>query len=207
MADPPRYPDTGGEPDRGATTGTPRWQKVVGLIGLLVVLLVAIMLVVGGGHGPSRHTGATPVANGAVEIAVTADGFAYDPDQITVTLGDDMAIVLTSIDILHDPTIDEFDAHVAAERGETQPEGSAPTGPAGTPSTARSRATGRPAWKAPSSWRAATSRPRIFSVSTKRASRPRTLRISTDDHVTPPPQVRAHRTCHDHGPRVPKPVL
>ncbi|MQB02020.1 MAG: hypothetical protein GEU78_17455 [Actinobacteria bacterium] len=91
MADPPRHPDTGDdtgvEPDSGATTGTPRWQKVVGLIGLLVVLLVAIMLVVGGGHGPARHSGATPVADGAVEVAVTADAFAYDPDEITVTLG------------------------------------------------------------------------------------------------------------------------
>ncbi|HEX9887990.1 MAG TPA: cupredoxin domain-containing protein [Nitriliruptorales bacterium] len=125
MADPPPYPDsgddTGVEPDRAASTGMPRWQKVVGIIGLLVVLAIVILLFGpgGGGHGPQRHGAISPVADGAVEIAVTADDFAYDPDEITVTLGGDVAIVLTSIDILHDFTIDEFDGHVAAEPGET----------------------------------------------------------------------------------------
>jgi hypothetical protein len=64
MADPPRYPDTGDDtgvgPDRGPTTGTPRWVKVSGLIALIVILLfVIVMLVRGpgaGGHGPGRHT-------------------------------------------------------------------------------------------------------------------------------------------------------
>ena len=119
MADLPPEPDSPAGPNRGASTGTALWQKVVGIIGLLVALLVVILLVVGGGHGPGRHGAISPVAAGAVEIAVSADDFAYDPDGITVTLGDDVAIVLTSIDILHDFTIDEFDAHVVAERGET----------------------------------------------------------------------------------------
>jgi hypothetical protein len=46
MADPPPYP------------GTPRWVKVFGVIGLVVVLLFVILLVTGGpgGHGPGRHT-------------------------------------------------------------------------------------------------------------------------------------------------------
>jgi ABC-type transporter Mla subunit MlaD len=43
-------------PDRGSTTGTPLWVKVFGIIGLaLVVLFVVLMLI--GGHGPGRHTG------------------------------------------------------------------------------------------------------------------------------------------------------
>ncbi len=61
MADPPHYPDssgdTGDEPDRGLTTGTPRWVKVSGIVGLVLVLLLVIMMSTGGGgHGPGRHT-------------------------------------------------------------------------------------------------------------------------------------------------------
>ena len=66
-----------------------------------------------------RHGDPSSVAEGAREIAVTANGFAFDPDEITVAVGEDIAIVLTSADILHDFTIDELDAHVAADRGET----------------------------------------------------------------------------------------
>jgi cytochrome c oxidase subunit II len=50
---------------------------------------------------------------------VSASSFAFDPDEIEVTVGEDVAIVLTSTDILHDFTIDELDAHVAAAAGET----------------------------------------------------------------------------------------
>jgi plastocyanin len=72
-----------------------------------------------GGHMGNRHGDPSPVAEGAREIAVTADDLAFDPDEITVRAGEDIAIVLTSVDILHDFTIDELDAHVAADRGET----------------------------------------------------------------------------------------
>jgi hypothetical protein len=65
MAAPP-YPDSNGDtgddtgvgPDRGSTTGTPRWVKVFGVIALvLVVLLVILMLTGRGNHGPGRHAG------------------------------------------------------------------------------------------------------------------------------------------------------
>jgi hypothetical protein len=47
-------------PDRGSTTGTPRWVKVFGIIVLIVVLLLVIMMLAGGDlgggrHGPGRH--------------------------------------------------------------------------------------------------------------------------------------------------------
>ena len=42
---------------RGAPPGMPRWVKVLGGIALLVVVLVAILLLTGGNHGPGRHTG------------------------------------------------------------------------------------------------------------------------------------------------------
>ncbi len=62
MADPPSTPtppdDTGVGPDRGSTTGTPRWVKVFGIITGVVVLLFVILLFTSGpgGHGPARHT-------------------------------------------------------------------------------------------------------------------------------------------------------
>ena len=40
----------------GATTGTPRWVKVFGIIFIVLILLFVIMHLFGGGnHGPGRH--------------------------------------------------------------------------------------------------------------------------------------------------------
>lgn len=74
----------------------------------------------GGGHdGGTVHDETSPVADGARRIEVTATSFEFDPAEITVTAGEDVAIVLTSEDLLHDFTIDELDAHVAADADET----------------------------------------------------------------------------------------
>jgi len=60
MADLPPDPDTGAGPGRVATTSTPRWVKVLGIIALVLILLVVVMLLIGGGsHGPGRHTSST----------------------------------------------------------------------------------------------------------------------------------------------------
>jgi hypothetical protein len=48
MVDPSRYPDT-------ESQTTPRWVKVFGIIGLVVVLLFIVMLFAPGSHGPGRH--------------------------------------------------------------------------------------------------------------------------------------------------------
>jgi hypothetical protein len=56
MANPPRYPDTGAEPDDEPTSGAPRWVRVMGITLIILLLLVAIVMLVGGGeHGPGRH--------------------------------------------------------------------------------------------------------------------------------------------------------
>ncbi len=40
-----------------AIVGAPRWVEVFGAIALVVVVLVAVLLLTGGGdHGPSRHS-------------------------------------------------------------------------------------------------------------------------------------------------------
>ena len=66
MADTLSDADSGVGPDRGPTTGISRWQKAVGILGVLVVLWVAndTYKVIdgdfggggGGGHGPSQDT-------------------------------------------------------------------------------------------------------------------------------------------------------
>lgn len=53
-ADPLRYPDTGDDvgvgPDRGSTTGTSRWGKIILIIAIaLFLLLVIVMHLLGGG--------------------------------------------------------------------------------------------------------------------------------------------------------------
>lgn len=65
------------------------------------------------------HDESSPVAAGARRVEVSATSFEFDPDEMTIDAGEDIAIVLTSDDILHDFTIDDLDVHVAAGRGET----------------------------------------------------------------------------------------
>jgi hypothetical protein len=60
MADLPPSPDANSNPDVGPgrelPPGIPRWVKVFGIVALVLVLLVIIMLFVSGGsHGPGRH--------------------------------------------------------------------------------------------------------------------------------------------------------
>ncbi|QNE24103.1 hypothetical protein [Streptomyces sp. INR7] len=39
--------------DRGP--GMPRWVKICGVAGIVVVLVIVVMLLIGGEHSPSRH--------------------------------------------------------------------------------------------------------------------------------------------------------
>ena len=62
MADSPTYADAGDDvpapPSRGATGGMPRWVKLSGIVALVLILLVAGLMVFGGGsHSPGRHFG------------------------------------------------------------------------------------------------------------------------------------------------------
>jgi plastocyanin/predicted small secreted protein len=65
------------------------------------------------------HGANTPVAPDARPIEVWGSSYAFDPGELTVRAGEDVAIVLTATDIEHDFTVDEVDAHVSAEAGET----------------------------------------------------------------------------------------
>lgn len=70
MADLPTHPhasgtsgdDPGTGQGRESTTGAPRWVMIVGIIALIVILLFAVMMLVGGGHRPSPHSAPSGVA-------------------------------------------------------------------------------------------------------------------------------------------------
>ena len=55
MVDQPSSPEREDRANRGPTAGPPRWVKVSGIIALALVLLVLIVLLAGGNHGPGRH--------------------------------------------------------------------------------------------------------------------------------------------------------
>ena len=49
-------------------SGVPRWVKISLLVALVVAVLgVVVMLLVGGEHGPGRHSSAAPAVSGAVQ--------------------------------------------------------------------------------------------------------------------------------------------
>jgi plastocyanin len=65
------------------------------------------------------HGTNTPVAPGARPVELSGSSYEFDPAEITIPAGEDVAIVLTATDIEHDFTIDRLDTHVSAEAGET----------------------------------------------------------------------------------------
>ncbi len=44
-------------PDRGSTTGIPRWVKMIGINALILILLVVAVILIGGGLGGHRPPG------------------------------------------------------------------------------------------------------------------------------------------------------
>jgi len=73
----------------------------------------------GASGGSEGHGNASPAAPGARHIPVEARSFAFEPDEITVAPGEEVAIVITSDDGAHDFTLDDLDAHIPADGGET----------------------------------------------------------------------------------------
>jgi plastocyanin/predicted small secreted protein len=66
-----------------------------------------------------EHAANTPAAPGARSIELSGSSYAFDPREITVRAGEEVAIVLTATDIEHDFTVDGLDSHVSADAGET----------------------------------------------------------------------------------------
>lgn len=75
----PRSSDVGGgtgrEADGGSPPAIPRWVKVVGLVVLVAALiLVALLVLVDGGHGPARHASASQGGGVAPAVAASISG-------------------------------------------------------------------------------------------------------------------------------------
>lgn len=87
------------------------WRSIALATGMAAVALLTSC----GGHNHENSA----VSAGARTIAVTADGLAFSPDRITASVGEAVAIELTSVDIAHDLNVDAFDGHVYAEAGTT----------------------------------------------------------------------------------------
>lgn len=82
-----------------------------------VLALPLVFAAVLAGCGDSSADGdAPPVADGARRITVASRSFAFEPEEITIEAGEDVAIVLTSDDILHDFVIDELDLRIKATK-------------------------------------------------------------------------------------------
>ncbi len=68
--------DDAARPGRGSSAGLAGWQKLVGIIGLVVVLVLAILLT-GGDHGPGRHA-----SGGSQEQSTRVQGGpGHDPSE------------------------------------------------------------------------------------------------------------------------------
>jgi hypothetical protein len=60
------------ESGRGSRTTAPRWVKLLGIVALVLAVLVVVLLVTGGEHGPRRHTSGD--ARGRTSTATLIDG-------------------------------------------------------------------------------------------------------------------------------------
>jgi hypothetical protein len=72
MADPPPSPERDARSDRGLAAGTPRWVKVFGIITLTVLLLLLVLLLADGNHGPGRPRSSPALAGRPPAVGATA---------------------------------------------------------------------------------------------------------------------------------------
>lgn len=70
-----------------------------------------------GGH--DGHDENSDVADDARTITVNAGSFEFDPATLEIEAGEAIEIELTAEDAEHDFVIDELDAHVRADAGDT----------------------------------------------------------------------------------------
>jgi hypothetical protein len=83
MTDSPAQPDdldqTGATGGQSPPAGMPRWVKVFAVIGIILVVVLLVALLVGGNHGPSRHTGDP---GGSTVAAIADSGDAGEPRSL-----------------------------------------------------------------------------------------------------------------------------
>jgi hypothetical protein len=77
MADQPSSPEREDRADRGPTAGPPRWVKVSGIITLALIVLLLIVLLASGNHGPGRHQSARGYGGRLPSVAAAVHDWGY----------------------------------------------------------------------------------------------------------------------------------
>jgi hypothetical protein len=72
MADQLSSPEREDGANRGPTAGPPRWVKASGIITLALIMLLLILLLTGGNHGPGRHQSSRGYGGQLPSVATTA---------------------------------------------------------------------------------------------------------------------------------------
>jgi plastocyanin len=136
----------GVRPHGEARARTTRRANILGIVALVPIALFFALPALGGGapgghvpgpppggHGPGQGspapgTGADTMGNtapidGAHELAISANNTAFTiglgRERIDLAVGQPVNVALTSVDTLHDLTVDEIDFHIAANPGDT----------------------------------------------------------------------------------------
>ena len=72
MADSLPHPEKAASPDPGPSAGPPRWVKVFGIIALGLLLLLIVLLLASGNHGPGRHRSSPALADRPPSVGAAA---------------------------------------------------------------------------------------------------------------------------------------
>ncbi len=148
------------QPSASQRPPTPRWVKIFGALGLVIVVLLVLKLtgVVGEGHGPGRHLGMSlerDVVGAPADAAqatrtinvTTLDSLAFDPATIGVLAGETVTFAVTNTGkIIHEFTVGD----AAMQQEHAQKMAHAPDGMShDTPNSVRVDAgeTGRITWR------------------------------------------------------------
>lgn len=111
--------------------GVRPWQIVVAVLGIAVLVVVSILKLGGGGHGPGMHAptaeaGADPI-DGAEAVTITATETDFEPEALELVAGVPVNLTLTNDGaVAHDWDLPEVDAHLARRTGRTGDPGARP---------------------------------------------------------------------------------
>jgi plastocyanin len=86
---------------------------------VVVAVLVTLAACGGGGGGSSSGSGNAPVKAGAKKITVDARNYEFDPSKLSLSAGQNVAIVLHSEDQRHDFTVEGKGLVVDVSGGKT----------------------------------------------------------------------------------------
>jgi len=83
MSESPDHPedarDIGAGASADAPAGIPRWVKVFAVVGLVIIVLLVVAMLVGGNHGPGRHSGGE--AAPTMPVSATQPGGGHRPSD------------------------------------------------------------------------------------------------------------------------------